>query len=245
MGKATALGAAFFVSQYDLSGDTRSLSSIQVATNPIDVTGIDKSAHERLAGLRDGNIEWVSYWNDSAGQAVPALKGPDGSDRIVTFLQSSTIGDSAFSMVGKQVTFAPERGDDGSLTIGVQAQANGFGLECGQSLTAGKITHSSATAGTAVDFVAGTNFGLQAYLHIFSLSSGTPTVKIQESSDNAGDAYADVTGGAFTLQAVGSQRIATASNLAVERFLKVTTTGTFSNLVFAVTVIRNTIAPVF
>jgi hypothetical protein len=44
---------------------------------------------------------------------------------------------------------------------------------------------------------------------------------------------------------VTSQRIATAAGLTVERWLRVVTTGTFSNLVFAVNIVRNPIAVVF
>jgi hypothetical protein len=49
-----------------------------------------------------------------------------------------------------------------------------------------------------------------------------------------------VTGGGFTAATgVGAQRIQTARGQTVERYLRVVTTGTFSNAVFAVSVARN------
>jgi hypothetical protein len=69
-------------------------------------------------------------------------------------------------------------------------------------------------------------------------------VKLQESSDNAGDTYADVVGGSFGAQsAIGASRIQTSPTLAVERYLKVVTTGTFSSCQFLVAVTRNDTAP--
>ncbi|MBH1939044.1 hypothetical protein I5Q34_33115, partial [Streptomyces sp. AV19] len=54
------------------------------------------------------------------------------------------------------------------------------------------------------------------------------------------------TGGAFTAATgVTSERIATAAGQTVERYLRVVTTGTFSNAVFAVSVVRNSTATVF
>jgi hypothetical protein len=87
---------------------------------------------------------------------------------------------------------------------------------------------------------------LQAYLHVFSFAGTSVTVKLQESSDNGGgDAFADVTGGAFTA-ATGRtwQRIATGTQN-VKRYLRVVTTGTFSSAVFAVMVAYNRTAVVF
>jgi hypothetical protein len=70
---------------------------------------------------------------------------------------------------------------------------------------------------------------------------------LQESSEVDGntDTFADVTGGAFSIQAAGSERIATANDQTVEQYLRVVTTGTFTNLVFAVQVVRNEATRVF
>jgi hypothetical protein len=55
-----------------------------------------------------------------------------------------------------------------------------------------------------------------------------------------------VTGGGFTAATgITTQRIATAVGQTVERYLRVTTTGTFTNAVFAVSVCRNDTATAF
>jgi len=145
-------------------------------------------------------------------------------------------------MVAKQLTYDLSRGNDGALTAKVAAQSsNATGIEWGRQLTAGRRTDSAATNGASVDCGAASSFGLQAYLHVFAFTGTSVTVKIQESSDNAvGDPFADVVGGAFiAATGVGAQRIATATGLSVERYLRAVTTGTFTNAVFSVTVIKN------
>src|SRR6266540_1571321 len=99
----------------------------------------------------------------------------------------------------------------------------------------------SAYNGTGVDAGASSAFGLQAYLQVFAFTGTSVTVKLQESSDNAvGDPYADVVGGAFTAATgITSQRIETTRSLTVKRYLRVVTTGVFSNAVFAVMVAKN------
>jgi hypothetical protein len=146
-------------------------------------------------------------------------------------------------MWAKQVGYDPTRGGDGALSYNTAAQANGYGLEWGRQGTAGIRTDTTATNGSSVDGLAATSFGLQAYLHVFAVTGTSVTVKLQESSDNGvGDAWADVVGGAFTAVnggATDAQRIQTTINLAVERYLRVVTTGTFTNAQFAVNIIRN------
>ena len=251
MTKQTGLGDNLYYGGYNLSGDTQSLGRIGGGPNPWDTTGIDKSGMERTGLLRDGGIDWVSYFNPTAAQAHPRLSLLPYTDVIITYCRGTALGDAAASMVSKQVNYDGDRPADGSFTFTLNALANAYGIEWGDQLTAGQRTDTGATAGTAFDSgAATTNFGLQAYLQVFSFTGTDVTVKIQESSDNAGDAYADVVGGGFTQITGGApltQRIATATNLAVERYLKVTTvtTGGFSSLVFAVMCVRNPLAPAF
>lgn len=250
MAKSSGMGDNFYLSGYDLSGDINSLSRISGGNSPLVVTGIDKSAIERIGGKRDGAMEFVAYFNDAAGQAHPRLSTLPTTDVLATYCRSTTLGKPAASLISKQINYDGTRAQDGALTFNCSALANGYGLEWGTQLTAGKRTDTEATAGTAVDFGTGsTTFGLQAYLHVFSFAGTDVTVKIQESSDNGADTYADVTGGGFTEITSGptSERIATATDLTVERYLKVTTvtTGGFTSLVFAVMVVRNSATPTF
>lgn len=242
MSKQSGLGDNLFVAGYDLSGDIGSLGRISTPRGITDVTGINQSAHERRLLSKDGQIEFNSWFNPDAAQAHERLGALPTTDQVLTYCRGTTLGNPAAAMVAKQVNYDGARAADGSLSFSVAAQANGFGLEWGRQLTAGKRTDGSATNGDSVDLGSASPgaFGLQAYLHVFAFTGTSVTVKIQESSDNGGaDAFADVVGGGFTAATgITSQRIATGA-INVERYLRVVTTGTFTNAVFAVTVIRN------
>lgn len=247
MSKQSGMGAAVWVDGVDLSGDVASLSRINSGRAVTPLTGVDKSAMERGHTLRDGGFEVACWMNKAAGQAHPTLKAVTSADRLATYAHRTTLGAPAASMLCKQLDYAGSRPDDASLTWTVTAESNGYGVDWTQMLTAGKATHTAATNGTGVDFGAATAFGLQAYLHVFAFTGTSVTIKIQESSDNAGDAYADVTGGGFTVVSAAPtfQRIETSRTLAVERYLRVVTTGTFSNCIFAVGVKKNAVSTVF
>ncbi|UVS81846.1 hypothetical protein [Actinokineospora sp. UTMC 2448] len=248
MGKRAGLGDNLYVGAYDLSGDTGSASG-GGGPAPMPVTGIDKSAHERIGGVKDGRLEWQAWFNATAGRAHPVLSTLPRTDVIATYAFGTTLGAQAASMVAKQVNYDPTRAQDGTLTLGVSCQSNGYGLDMGRLLTAGQRTDTAATNGSSVDHAASSAHGLQAFLHVFAFTGTDATVKIQESSDDgATDAWADVTGGSFT-QVTGatSERIQTARGLTVERYLRVVTTTSagFTELVFAVAVAKNTVAVTF
>lgn len=247
MAKQSGLGDRLYVAEHDLSGDVGSLGNIGGGPAAGDVTPILASGYERLGLLRAGRIEFSAFFNDAAGQAHPALSSRPVGNRQLSYFRGAALGSPAASMIAKQINYDGTRGNDGSLTLAVEAQSTDYGIQWGQQLTAGKRTDSGATNGTGVDFTTASSFGLQAFLHVFAFTGTSATVKIQESSnDGAGDAYADVAGGAFpTVTGVVDHRIATTGALAVERWLRVVTTGTFSNLVFAVVVVRNETAVAF
>jgi hypothetical protein len=245
--KQGGLGDNFYVAQFDLSGDVGSIGNISGGPAALDVTAINASAYERLGGLRTGMMEWSTFFNDADDAEHEALSGLLTTDRIVSYFRGTTLGNPAASQVAKQINYDGNRANDGGLTLAVQALSNGYGVQWGRMGTAGKRTDTSATNGSSIDGGAASSFGLQAFLHVFSFTGTSVTVKIQESSDDGGgDAFADVTGGGFTA-ATGptSQRIATAGDLAVERYLRVVTTGTFSSAVFSVVIVRNTTAVSF
>lgn len=252
MAKTSGMGMAVFVDGYDISGDFQSFGRLGGGPAVIETTGVDKSAFERIGGRRDGAIEGVTYFNPetiagggSADRAHLVLKLPPSADRLVTVAHPA--GGEALNLVSKQINYDPTVAADGAITIALSCQGNAYGAEWGKLMTGGKLTQGGAGNVASVDFGAGFAFGLQAHLHVFAFTGTSATVKLQQSSDNGGaDAFADVVGGAFTA-ATGrtTQRIETARNQAVERYLRVVTTGTFTNLVFAVSAEVNQIATVF
>lgn len=253
MAKTSGLGDNLYVGGRDLSGDIGSIETIHGGVNPLQVTGIDKYAFERLGGIRSSEINFTAWHNDALTQAHPTLSALPAGDVLVTYCRGTTLGNAAACQVSKQLDYAGTRAADGALTYSAPASSNGYGLEWGKQLTAGKRTDTTATNGTSVDFTSSafagsSTFGLQAYLQVFSFTGTSVTIAIQESSDNgAGDAFAAVTGGAFTVVTAGptTERIATSASQTVERYLRVVTTGTFSSVVFAVMVNRNDTATSF
>ncbi|WP_413102218.1 hypothetical protein [Streptomyces sp. Inha503] len=242
MGKQSGLGDNLYIAGYELSGDIGSIGNVGGGPAALDMTGINKAAMERVGGLRDGRLQYVAYFNPDTDRAHPRLSALPTGDVACSYFRGTVLGGASANIVAKQINYDGTRGDSGEFTFAVEAQANGFGVEWGRSLTAGPRTDTTGTSGSSVDFGTGsTSFGLQAYLHVFAVTGTSVTVKLQQSSDDGGaDAWADVTGGAFTAATgVTSQRIATSGSQTVERYLRIVTTGTFSNAVFAVSVVRN------
>ena len=241
MAKQSGLGDALYLDGVDLSGDVGSVARLANPSALLDVTALDKSAMERIYGHYDGEISFNTWFNDIVGGSFQILKDKNaGADVIATYFHGATIGNMAAGLVAKQVNFDWTRAQDGSLEATIQLLGNGYGLDYGLQLTAGKRTDTAATNGASLNFGAATALGLAAYLEVFSLGSGTPTIKIQESSnDGGGDPFADVVGGTFgAITAPMGQRIVTSLTLPVEQYLRVVTTGTFANLVFAVAITR-------
>ena len=235
MAKKSGLGNNLYISGFDLSGDIGAINNITTTRGVQDVTSINKSAHERLLTHTDSSINFNSFFNDAALAEHAALSGLPTTDRIVTFLMGSTLGDSACGLVGKQLNYDASRTADGGLTFSVEVQGTGTPLEWGISGTAGKVTHSSATNRTSIDNSASTSNGSVAYLQSFAVSSGTCIVKVQHSSNNSD--FTDLI--TFTgVTGVSSER--GTSSGTVNRYLRVISSGTFSNCTFHVVLKRGT-----
>lgn len=249
MGKQSGLGDGFLLDGYALAPD---ISTVKLSGGPDtwSVTGLDKSAIERIGLERDGKIEAVAYFDpdpDGLIGAHTALSSLPLTDRIFTYQRGTGLGVPAASMVAKQIGYDGERGDDGSLTLTVEGDANGYGLTWGLQATPGVRHDSAATNGASIDAGASSAFGLAAFLHVTGITGTSVTAKLQESSDDGvADAWADVVGGGFTAATgIGAQRIQTSLTQTVERYLRVVSTGTFTSADFCVIVVRHPIATAY
>jgi hypothetical protein len=247
MSKTSGLGDGLLIDGVDLSGDTGGLGAIGSSRPTTGVTGIDKSAQERIHLTKNGRIEWQSWFNPAAAAAHAELSTLPLTDRIITYLRGRTLGNPAASMVGKQINYDPNRNADGSLNIAVQAQSNGYGLEWGRQLTAGFQTFGGAGNGSGVDFTdVSTDFGLQAYLQVTAISGGNLVVTLQDSSDGSSDWAAIGAGVAFpSTTVVGAARIQTGRTETIRRHLRAVLSGTFTSATILVAVTRNTSSVVF
>ncbi len=244
MTKQSGLGDNLYVAGYDLSGDVGNITRIGGGPETLDVTTISKSAYERLGGKRTGSIEFATFFDDATNAEHDALKGLPRTDVIATYARGTTLGNPSASCIGKQVNYDWNRDNSGNLTAAVQILSNGYGIEWGRQLTAGIRTDTSATNGSSIDTTASASFGGQAYLHVFSFTGTSVTVKIQDSADNS--SWLDVTSFAFTA-ATGrtTQRIQLGSTATIRRYVRAVTTGTFSSAAFHVNIVKNTAATVF
>lgn len=241
MSKQSGLGQRCYVGGYNLSGDVGSIQQIGGGPAALDFTDITELAYERKGGVLGGTINWTSYFNPT--RAHPVLSALPTADTLVTVGTSATIGDPAASMQAKQIGYDGGRAQDGSFTLSLNSMSESYPLEWGNQLTAGERTDTAGTNGTGVDGVAASTFGASFYLNLTALTGTNVTVKIQDSADNS--SWADLTAGAFAAAtAVGWQRISTANNATVRRYLRAVSSGTFTSATFVVNAVRNTIAGV-
>lgn len=241
MAKQSGLGDGLVVDGIDLSGDTGGLQAIAGSRPTTGVTGINKSARERIHLRRDGRIDWSSFFNSATDQAHEELSALPTTNRIVTYMRGQALGNPGASMVAKQLNYDASRNADGSIAFDLQSRANGFGLEWGTQLTDGLETFTGASDGTGVDFTdVSTDFGLQAYAHVLAIT-GTQDVDIEitDSADNA--AFASIGAGVSfpTFTGVGSARIQTSRTETIRRYLRVELTSTFTTATVLVVVRRN------
>jgi len=242
--KTGGLGDNLYVGGYNLSGDIGSLPKIQGGMKPLDLTGIDKFAFERLGGVRSGSMSWSAFFNTTVGHAHPVLSALPTADAIATYCRGTTLGDPCASIVAKQLNYDGNRTPAGDFTFSVDAESNSFGLEWGVQLTAGLRTDVAATNGASIDTLASAAFGAQAYLQVTAFTGTDVTVKIQDSADNS--SFADVTGLTFTqvTAAPFTQRLATSNAATIRRYLRAVTvtTGGVTSVTFAVQITKNEIA---
>lgn len=251
MAKQGGLGANFYASGFDVSGDTNELTNIHGGPKAWDTTDITQLAHSRLGLLREGEIAWRSFFDPAVGAEHAAFSGLPTTDIILTaFMPPLLIGSPAISQVSKLVQYETKRPIAGELTVDFACPSNGFTQEWGLQLTAGKRTDTAATNGASNNDGAATSLGAQFYLQAFSLTGTDVTVTIQDSADNA--TWANVTGGGFTQIISGNlpplaQRLQLASNATLRQYVRAitTTTGGFTSFTFAVQYSRNLVATAF
>lgn len=241
MAKQSGLGQRLLVGGYDISGDIQALDGVQGGPALLDTTDITQSAHSRITGLRDGSMGASAFFDTA--NAHPVLSALPTADVGVSYLLGTTLGNAAACLVAKQVGYDPNRGADGALILKTQFQSNGFGIEWGEQLTAGLRTDTTATTGLAFDDGAPSSFGGQAYLQVTAFTGTSVTVKIQHATTSGGS-YSDILAFTAVTAAPAWQRISVSNTTTIDEFLKVTTTGTFTNARFSVVFRRNAVAGV-
>ncbi|MGW1463841.1 hypothetical protein ACWCPT_05735 [Streptomyces sp. NPDC002308] len=247
MSKQSGLGDYLYISGFDASGDIGAVNRVGGGPAALDVTAINRLAMERIGGLRDGGIDYTAFFNPGVGGAHTKLAALPTADVLMTYVRGATLGGPVANCYAKQLDHSATRGDDGAFTFAGSTQSSaGYGLEWCEGLTAGRRTDTAATLGATVDLLTGpTAFGLQAYLHVFALTGTSVTVTIEHSAD--GVSWTALPGAAFTAVAAApaAQRVQTGRTQTVQRYLRASTTGVFTNAVIAVSADRNTVGVTF
>jgi hypothetical protein len=246
MAKVSGLGDNLYVGGYNLSGDIGSVDKISTSLASFDMTGIDKFAMERIAGLREGDISFTAFFNPASNQEHPVLSALPTGDVVVTYARGTTLGNAAACLVAKQLNYDGKRGDSGELKFNVDTKSNGYGLEWGVQLTAGLRTDTVATNGSSYDTGGSLSFGGQAYLQVIGFSGTDVTIKIQDSANNS--AFTDVSGLSFTAVTAApfTQRLAIANTATIRQYVRAVTTTSagFTSATFSVVLNKNKIAGV-
>ena len=230
MAKQSGLTDNFFIDGHDLSGDVTSVDTISGSKATLDTPVIESAGMVRLAGHGSGEISFTSWFDDGTNLEHTALAGIPTTDVVVLYTRGIASDSPAAGIVAKQINYDGSKGSDKSLTMNVQCLANAVPLEWGVLLTAGAITQSSAGSESSKDDSASSSSGIAAYLQMININSGAPTIKIEHSANNS--SWSTLL--SFTAISDGAEPSAerkTASGT-VNRYLRITSSGTFSNAKF-------------
>ena len=121
MAKISGLGDYFAVDTSggalkDISNDVTSLG-VNVGQNLMDITGLDKSAMERLIGLADGSFAVAGVFNPSANQAHSVFSNRSGTRTATYAIGGNTQGNSVLSMECLVGDYNQNRTADGMVSF--------------------------------------------------------------------------------------------------------------------------------
>jgi hypothetical protein len=232
MAKQTGLTDNFYIDGHDLSGNVTSVDTISGSKATLDTPVIESAGMVRLAGHGSGEISFTTWFDDGTNLEHTALAALPTTDVVVLYTRGVASDSPAAGITAKQINYDGSKGSDKALTLNVQCLTDSVPLEWGVLLTAGAITQSSAGSESSKDDSASSSSGIAAYLQIVDINSGAPTITIEHSANNS--SWSTLL--SFTAVSDGAEPTAerkTASGT-VNRYLRVTSTGTFSNAKFII-----------
>lgn len=113
MAKESGIGMTLTVNSNNIANDVKSLD-VATPREVQDVTGLDKSAIERILLLADASVDLNGVFNDAATFSHVTLKtAATASAGVVVAIG---ISGQTLSMTMVQTDYALSRGDDGSAT---------------------------------------------------------------------------------------------------------------------------------
>ncbi len=263
----TPAAESTLIAKYTATGNQRSYALAVTATGALilrwseDGTALKSSTSTVVNTYTNGTTHWVrailDVDNGAAGNTARFYTSEDGTTwtqlgaDVVTATATSIFASTAVLELGSQTGGTVNRlagkiyraqvlsGIAGTAVASPIASVSSNGVTDATPLT-------WTVQGTA--FISShTTFGAQLYLQAFSFTGTSVTVKAQHSHDNGSvDAFVDIVGAGFTAisSAPTTERIATAA-IEIRRYVRLVTTGTFTNAVFNVNFCHNITATAF
>jgi len=230
--------ARIYTGGYDLSGDARSLGSLDNLSDEVDMTGWANAIKNYLAGQRTVGVrDFKALLNDNAG-SFDALADEDLLDVSLFFGSGAepVVGDVAYILAGAKMAEAEGfEGGAGAITasfLAASGEENGnpFGV-----VLYPKTAVSSTATGASVNNGAASTGGWHANLHITAVSSGVFSFAIEHSTD--GTTWANLSTFTLTGNAIGSEHISGTGT--ANRYVRFKATRTSGSATVAVAFARN------
>jgi len=123
MAKQTGLGD--YVAVDDSGGTARDISNdigdygINISQELIDITGLDKSARERLTGMSDGDVSLNGIFNPASNKSHDVFKVRTGTRTFDLRVGGNSSTNPKLAMEMQIGAYSLTRGTDGSLTWSV------------------------------------------------------------------------------------------------------------------------------
>lgn len=202
-------------------------------TNAISTTMFGDSNESYIAGIETANLDLSGLFDggtDAVDEELANAFSVTTATPLTVFQNGTTAGEPCVVLNSKIQNYTI----DSSVSDAVAVSSSFIGDNFGRGLSLYALTNTSATANTtAVDFGSSTSFGGQAFLHCTAHSSADIDVKIQSSADNS--SFADVSGMSFTnISGTTSERIASANNITVNRYVRLAITVNSGSATFQV-----------
>jgi hypothetical protein len=225
--------ATTLVGEFDLSAFFNS-ADVAMTTDTAEVTTFGAAAKAYIPGLRDATLSLAGLFDGDAGAVDPVLQATlGGSAQLISVCVAGAgaIGNNAKLAAAHSTNYSVAAAVGDAVSISAEAQVTG-GMVNGQVL-ANLVARTATGQTTALDNGASSANGLIAFLHLVDFSGTDIDIEIEESPDNS--TWVSLV--AFTQATAETAEQKTVTG-AVERYLRVNITGTFTSATFAVTVAR-------
>lgn len=224
--------AAVLFQATDLSAFLNSWDTTLTA-DTAEVTCFGSGSKAYVAGGKDATISLSGFFDGAASAVDEVLAAAIAGTKVITLAEAGvgTIGNRALVGQAIHTSYQVSAPVGDAVTISAEAQVTG-GMSSGVVLA--DLAARTATGNTSsVDKGASSANGLMANVHVTAFTGTDITVKVAHSADN--NTWADLI--TFTqLTAAGAENKTVTGT--VNRYLRITTTGTFTSATFAVAAAR-------